>query len=215
MEHLIVHLPYEVRVEGPVQHRWMYPFERFLHELKKKVKNKTYVEASIVEAYIIEEIGLFTSQYFESNVRSKRTMPHGNDERTNNSHGIQVLIFNYPGKASGAPKKRWITGPERHNIETYILTNCEVVTPYYEVVDESKWTEICSYQPDEVVPVPIVGSDNQTYDLRDPNGLQVMIDNQAVGTSRSQARQTDDENEDDDEDSFEDDETDDDEYELT
>ncbi|KAL0438775.1 UNVERIFIED_CONTAM: hypothetical protein Slati_2360500 [Sesamum latifolium] len=53
------------------------------------------------------------------------------------------------------------------------------------------------------------------YDLRDPNGLQVMIDNQAAGTSRSQARQTDDDNEDDDEDSFEDDETADDEYELT
>ncbi|KAL0455891.1 UNVERIFIED_CONTAM: hypothetical protein Slati_0928300 [Sesamum latifolium] len=67
----------------------------------------------------------------------------------------------------------------------------------------------------EVVPVPVVAIDNQTYDLRDPNGLQVMIDNQAAGTSRSQARQTDDENEDDDEDNFENDETDDDEYELT
>ncbi|KAL0297899.1 UNVERIFIED_CONTAM: hypothetical protein Scaly_3080100 [Sesamum calycinum] len=47
MEHLIVHLPYEARVEGPVQYRWMYPFERFLHELKKKVKSKARVEASI------------------------------------------------------------------------------------------------------------------------------------------------------------------------
>ncbi|KAL0313157.1 UNVERIFIED_CONTAM: hypothetical protein Sradi_5715000 [Sesamum radiatum] len=28
MEHLIVHLPYEARVGGPVQYRWMYPFER-------------------------------------------------------------------------------------------------------------------------------------------------------------------------------------------
>ncbi|KAL0458075.1 UNVERIFIED_CONTAM: hypothetical protein Slati_0434700 [Sesamum latifolium] len=25
------------------------------------------------------------------------------------------------------------------------------------VVDESKWTEICAYQPDEVLPVPVVG----------------------------------------------------------
>ncbi|KAK4384189.1 hypothetical protein Sango_3083000 [Sesamum angolense] len=38
----------------------MYPFERFLRELKKKVKNKAHVEASIVE-----EIDLFTSQYFD------------------------------------------------------------------------------------------------------------------------------------------------------
>ncbi|KAL0416939.1 UNVERIFIED_CONTAM: hypothetical protein Slati_3525800 [Sesamum latifolium] len=60
MEHLIVHLPYEACVGGTMQYRWMYPFERFLRELKKKVKNKAHVEASIVEAYIIEEIGLFT-----------------------------------------------------------------------------------------------------------------------------------------------------------
>jgi len=28
MEHLPVHLPYEARVGGLVQYRWMYPFER-------------------------------------------------------------------------------------------------------------------------------------------------------------------------------------------
>ncbi|KAL0293918.1 UNVERIFIED_CONTAM: hypothetical protein Scaly_3133200 [Sesamum calycinum] len=44
----------------------------------------------------------------------------------------EVSIFNYPGRASGATKKKWLSGPKRHIIETYILTNCEVVTPYYE-----------------------------------------------------------------------------------
>ena len=28
MEHLLIHLPYEAKVGGPVQFRWMYPFER-------------------------------------------------------------------------------------------------------------------------------------------------------------------------------------------
>ena len=28
MEHLIIHLPYETLIGGPVQYRWMYPFER-------------------------------------------------------------------------------------------------------------------------------------------------------------------------------------------
>ncbi|KAL0340879.1 UNVERIFIED_CONTAM: hypothetical protein Sradi_4604700 [Sesamum radiatum] len=37
------------------------------------------------------------------------------------------------------------------------------------VVDESKWTEI-AYKPKEVIPVPKVATDNQSYDLRDPNG---------------------------------------------
>ena len=29
MEHLPIHLPYEAKVGGPVQYRWMYPFERY------------------------------------------------------------------------------------------------------------------------------------------------------------------------------------------
>ena len=28
MQHLIIHLPYEARLGGPVQARWMYPYER-------------------------------------------------------------------------------------------------------------------------------------------------------------------------------------------
>lgn len=28
MEHLPIHLPYEAKIGGPVQYRWMYPFER-------------------------------------------------------------------------------------------------------------------------------------------------------------------------------------------
>jgi len=28
MEHLPIHLPYEAWLGGPVQYRWMYPFER-------------------------------------------------------------------------------------------------------------------------------------------------------------------------------------------
>ena len=30
MEHLPIHLPYEAIVGGPVQYRWMYPFERLV-----------------------------------------------------------------------------------------------------------------------------------------------------------------------------------------
>ena len=28
MEHLPIHLPYEAKIAGPMQYRWMYPFER-------------------------------------------------------------------------------------------------------------------------------------------------------------------------------------------
>ncbi|KAL0375631.1 UNVERIFIED_CONTAM: hypothetical protein Scaly_0680700 [Sesamum calycinum] len=203
---------------------WMYTFERFLSELKKKVKNKAHVEASIVKAYIIEEIGLFTSQYFESDVQSKRSMPRRTDECTSSNDGIQVSIFNYHGRASGATKKRWLSGSIRHIIKTYIVTNCEVVTPYYEldgylktkawrVVDDSKWTQTATYLSKEVLPVPVVATNNQSYDLREPNDLQVVFED--AGTSWRQLHENDDENKDEDEGIDGDDETDDDEYEAT
>ncbi|KAL0291085.1 UNVERIFIED_CONTAM: hypothetical protein Scaly_2649600 [Sesamum calycinum] len=61
----------------------------FLPQLKEKVKKKAHIEASIVEAYIIEEIGLFMSQYFDSGVQYKRR----NDECTSSNDGFQVSIF--------------------------------------------------------------------------------------------------------------------------
>ncbi|KAL0392917.1 UNVERIFIED_CONTAM: hypothetical protein Sradi_2514500 [Sesamum radiatum] len=245
MEHLMFHLPYEARVGGDrCNTGGCTPFKGFLRELKKKMKNKEHVEASILEAYIVKEIGRFTSQYFEPDEQSKPSMPRRNNECTNSNDGFHVSIFNYPGKASGATKKGWLSRPKRHIVETYILTNYEVVTPYYEscldelyqhhhlvdpiidrfvstefkdwfkrrarrVVDDSKWTETVAYQPEEVVPVPIVAVDNQLYDLRDPNSLQVVL--AAASTSRRQLHENDDDNEDEDEDkdSGRDDETDD------
>ncbi|KAL0307565.1 UNVERIFIED_CONTAM: hypothetical protein Scaly_2978600 [Sesamum calycinum] len=125
MEHLILHLPYEARVGGPVQYR-------FLRELKKKVKNKAHFEASIVEAYIVEEIGWFTSHYFEPHVTCKRRRPNRNDDLTCEHERISRDIFNHPGRPSGALKKRYATEQERHMMETYVLCNSEVAAPYYE-----------------------------------------------------------------------------------
>jgi hypothetical protein len=60
MQHLIVHLPYEARMGGPVQGRWCYPIERCLKVVRKKCRNKAKIEDSIVEASILEEVTNFT-----------------------------------------------------------------------------------------------------------------------------------------------------------
>uniref|UniRef100_A0A0D3AGM6 DUF4218 domain-containing protein n=1 Tax=Brassica oleracea var. oleracea TaxID=109376 RepID=A0A0D3AGM6_BRAOL len=39
MEHLVVHLPYEAFLRGPVQNGWMYPYERQIKHLKGKARN--------------------------------------------------------------------------------------------------------------------------------------------------------------------------------
>ena len=56
MQHLIVHLPYEARMGGGVQACWCYPILRCLKAVRKKCRNKAKIEASIAEAYILEEV---------------------------------------------------------------------------------------------------------------------------------------------------------------
>jgi hypothetical protein len=47
MQHLLIHLPYEAKVGGTVQYRWVYPFKRALKRLKHMVGNKAIVEGCI------------------------------------------------------------------------------------------------------------------------------------------------------------------------
>ena len=49
MQHLILHLPTEARLGGPVQNRWCYATERMQKTLRAKCKNKRRIEASMAE----------------------------------------------------------------------------------------------------------------------------------------------------------------------
>ena len=61
MQHLILHLPSEARMEGLVQNHWCYPIERCLKTVRQKCGNKGWIEASIAEAFIREEVSNFTT----------------------------------------------------------------------------------------------------------------------------------------------------------
>ncbi|XP_035547475.1 uncharacterized protein LOC109010280 [Juglans regia] len=63
MMHLAIHLPREALYGGPVQYRWMYPFERYLGKFKHYVRNKARAKGSIAEAYIHTECLSFCSMY--------------------------------------------------------------------------------------------------------------------------------------------------------
>ncbi|XP_026458721.1 uncharacterized protein LOC113359272 [Papaver somniferum] len=52
MMYLTIHLAREVRLCGPVQYRWMYPFERYMKTFKEYVKNYAQPEACIAECYL-------------------------------------------------------------------------------------------------------------------------------------------------------------------
>jgi len=66
-----------------------------LFNLKKKVKNKAHVEASICKAYIVEEISTFISYYFEPHLRMRiNHVPQHDDGSEVPSSGTLAIFSN-------------------------------------------------------------------------------------------------------------------------
>jgi len=67
---------------------------RYLFNLKKKkVKNKAHVEASICETYIVEEISIFISYYFEPylTTRINRVPRHDDGGEVPSSENLSIF----------------------------------------------------------------------------------------------------------------------------
>jgi len=127
MQHLILHLPYEARMGGPVQGRWCHSIEIFQKVLWTKCKNKCKIEASIAEAYILEEVSNFTTKYYADNLPSVHNPPPRYNEDENES--TLSLFKGQRGRSSGASKK-FLTNEEWRKIMLYVLTNLDEVDKY-------------------------------------------------------------------------------------
>ncbi|XP_045791903.1 uncharacterized protein LOC123886649 [Trifolium pratense] len=103
MEHLPVHLPYEAKLGGPIQYRWMYPFERMMGDYKHTVKNKARVE----------------------NISQRNEAARLNDVVT-----TTLSISNQLGRPSGKPQTHWLSDVEKRYAHVHILINCNEVKPY-------------------------------------------------------------------------------------
>jgi hypothetical protein len=100
MQHLLVHLPFEAKIGGPQQYRWMYDIERALKKLRAMVGNKVRVEGCITEEFIVKEIAYFTSVYFaEHHNVNAHTMWYHVDEDIPCS---DLHIFQWRGTTVGA-----------------------------------------------------------------------------------------------------------------
>ncbi|KAI5343994.1 hypothetical protein L3X38_011871 [Prunus dulcis] len=74
MMHVMVHLPEEALLAGPVNYHWMYPIERLLGELKKSVRNRAKPEGSIIEAWVQYESLTFCGMYLKDPALSHFTL---------------------------------------------------------------------------------------------------------------------------------------------
>ncbi|WMV28348.1 hypothetical protein MTR67_021733 [Solanum verrucosum] len=132
MERLEADIPQILsKIVGPVQYRWMYPFERYLGTLKRMIGNKASVEGSICEAYLMTESTLLFSHYFEPHVLTRNHNVDRNDDGgiTEDLEG-NLSIFTHPGRLWGETRKRNLSLDEIKAAQTYILLNCEEVEPF-------------------------------------------------------------------------------------
>jgi hypothetical protein len=137
MQHLLVHLPWEAKVEGPMQFRWMYSQERELKKLRVTVHNKVRVEGCIAEAFMCKEITNFSSKYFScANNVNAHTMQYLIAEEVLLS---ELSIFQWKDKGVGAPSAHYVMDDECNYTILYMYTNMEEVQPYFKMFDKTYW----------------------------------------------------------------------------
>jgi hypothetical protein len=127
MQHMILHLPREARLGGPVQNRWCYPIERVQKVLRSTCKNKNKVEACIAEAAILQEVTNFTTKYYAEHLPSVHNPPPRYNAGANESK--LSLFRGQLGSASGSTFKT-LSLEEWRTMTIYILRNLEEVRPY-------------------------------------------------------------------------------------
>jgi len=103
-----------------------------LFNLKKKVKNKAHVEASICEAYIVEEISTFISYYFKPHLRTRinRVPWHDDDGEVPSSENLS--IFSNLGRPTpkNAVRGRYLSEKEFRQAHNYVIFNCDELRPF-------------------------------------------------------------------------------------
>ena len=103
-----------------------------MFNLNKKVKNKTYVEASICEAYIVEEISTFISYYFEPHLRTRMNRVPWHDDGGEVPSSGNLLIFFNPGRPTpkNVVRERYLSEIEFRQAHNYVLFNCDELKPF-------------------------------------------------------------------------------------
>ncbi|XP_062000002.1 uncharacterized protein LOC133746279 [Rosa rugosa] len=121
MVHLTIHLAREARLCGPVQYRWMYPFERYMKILKGYVMNRAHPEGCIAERYLAEECSILCSKYIKQAVEIGHK--YGRNEEFDNGLLIE-------GNALSKAKKITLAPEMLRAAHHYVLINSDESRPY-------------------------------------------------------------------------------------
>ncbi|VVA38288.1 PREDICTED: transposon CACTA, partial [Prunus dulcis] len=128
MMHVMVHLPEEALLAGPVNYRWMYPIERLLGELKKSVRNRAKPEGSIIEAWVQYESLTFCGMYLKD-VEAVFNRPQRNNDGGMRNEKLSVFAqsarpFGDPGRGESFSRN------DMKVAHWFVLNNCDEIMAY-------------------------------------------------------------------------------------
>jgi hypothetical protein len=129
MIHLVVHLPDEAILRGPVHYGWMYPVERRLGHLKASVRNKGRPKGSIAEGYIVDECITFCSRYFSDDMETRINKAERNQDNHREVSGDEFKFFSDGAKGFGKSYLKYFV-KEFDKMVWFVLENCEEAECY-------------------------------------------------------------------------------------
>ncbi|KAK1680568.1 hypothetical protein QYE76_041416 [Lolium multiflorum] len=132
MEHLVIHLPTEVRLAGPVQFRNMWSTEMFIGNMKNWVHNRSHPEGSIAESYLFDECLTFCSRYVDDcNTKFNRAPRHDDNltSSANKNCSKYLTIFGRPLSACSISELDYLSWTQA---QKYVLFNYEHISSYTE-----------------------------------------------------------------------------------
>ena len=94
---------------------------------QKKCRNKTKIEASIAEAYILEEVSNFTKKYYTEKLPNIYNPPPRYNAGENESN---LSLFRGQLESTSASTPKTLNHEEWRHIMLYVLTNLDKVAPY-------------------------------------------------------------------------------------
>jgi hypothetical protein len=129
MQHLLIHLSHEAKVGGPVQYRWLYPFERALKRLRHMVDNKARVEGCITEEFKYKGTAYFISVSFteEHNINAPTMRYHVHEDDPHSD----LSISKSRGMIVGVGRVYHLSEEDRNSALLYLYTNLDEMTHYF------------------------------------------------------------------------------------
>ncbi|KAF5450449.1 hypothetical protein F2P56_030803 [Juglans regia] len=147
MVHLAIHLVDEALFAGPVQYRWMYPFERYLGKFKRYARNRARPEGSIAEAYVHVECLTFCSMYLHD-IETRYNRVERNFDIPQASAEGSLSVFSQKVRPLGSSISYKLPEALFSRARWYVLNNCVEIEHYlaehYNIIKEEDTSNIDS-----------------------------------------------------------------------